>query len=72
MKRELRRIVEYQHWRLRRGGKSFPRAEEMTGKNLFFIDASVGQKPIGRFRTRPFLTGKGDAASKWIPASTNP
>jgi hypothetical protein len=33
----------------------------MTGKNVLFIDALVGEKPIRRLGVRPILTSHGDA-----------
>ena len=61
--RELCRVVKHQNRRVFPGGEAIPRAEKMPGQDLLLIDPSICEETISCFRSRPVLTGEGNAST---------
>jgi hypothetical protein len=58
---ELRRVVQDED-RPIDGGRASPRRSKMSGENVAFVDALIGQEAIGRLGIGPILAGERDAS----------
>jgi hypothetical protein len=61
--RELGRVVKHQHRRVLHGGEALPRTEKMPSQDLLLINPSIRKETISCLRSRPLLTGEGDAST---------